>query len=191
MNRDTCNIFEEYREIAPGVWRDVEDIAPQPANSPSGWVGKGVYAFDLKLRGDVTFKNREISFNRNAYLAKNRPNNLAWPVQQSDIITRMHGLEDIAGSRGREIFIKIQPLTNYMSLWETTYKRIELNKPVSQILCFVWDCDLKVADVYTARDMYNDLVSSSPSYPPLAINNIYDFGDSQRVITPREFINLL
>ena len=30
MNRDTHNIFEEYREIAPGVWRDVEDIATEP-----------------------------------------------------------------------------------------------------------------------------------------------------------------
>ena len=35
MNRDTYNIFEEYREIAPGVWRDVEDVATEPMDQSS------------------------------------------------------------------------------------------------------------------------------------------------------------
>ena len=36
MTRDAHNIFEEYREIAPGVWRDVEDVQ-KPVSSGSAF----------------------------------------------------------------------------------------------------------------------------------------------------------
>lgn len=67
MNRDVHKIFEEYKEIAPGVWRDVEDVATPPAQDGQKDFRvldvRYMYDYsDSERRGEITHRSVERDF---------------------------------------------------------------------------------------------------------------------------------